>query len=219
MRISARCLPSEEPEDDHPDPRPRFAHHERLLGRRAKRDRSRRRADGRRCKHHQRVRHHGLRYHVALSGRLDEQIQVVLVPAEPLDERQALVDLQRGLDVGIEPHECLQQPHGEMARGRRRGEPQRSRGETAHPAQGALHRRERLEQLAAARIDRLPGFGELQPVADLLEEPQARRLAELLDLHRGGRLGHVQLLGGARAGAESRGGLERSQRGRMPCFR
>jgi hypothetical protein len=72
------------------------------------------------------------------------------------------------------------------------------------PALDALQRIERFLRFAqllgdAPRMARdfLAGLGEENLLADHLGERQAGLLLELFDLHRDGRLGQMQLLGGA----------------------
>jgi hypothetical protein len=84
-------------------------------------------------------------------------------------------------------------------------------GQSAHRAQARLGGAELPGDRLRARLELAPGGGEVDALADLLEQREPGLRLEALHLHRNRRLGEVQFLGGAREGQVAGDGLEDAQ--------
>ena len=161
--------------------------------------------------HHQRIGQERLGHDVFPLERRGEDVQIVLVVREPLDQRLAVVNLQRRFHSRVALDEGAEHARGEVLAGRADGQPQMPALHGAHAVQRFLDRRQRAKHVMAARVEALPRVGEVHAPADLLEQRQADRFGELLDLHRGRRLGDVQFLGGAGEAPQPRARLENAK--------
>ena len=157
---------------------------------------------------HQRIGQEFLRHHVFHLRRVREQVEIVLVVREPPHQRLPVVGLHRGLDAGVKRDVGAQQTRGEARARRADGKLQPTGFQRAHARERFLERGERAEHLMATLVESPARVGEVDALAHLLEQRNADRFGKLLDLHRGRRLGHVQLLGGAGEIAQARGRLE-----------
>ena len=150
-----------------------------------------------------------LRHHVLHLRRVGEEIEVVLVVRESFDQPLPVVGLHGGLDARVESDEGAQQPRREAHARRAHGQLQPPGIQRPHGGKRCLEGREGAEDLLAAFVDSPAGLGEVQAPAHLLEQRNSDRRAELLDLHRGRGLRHMQLLRGSREAAQPRGRLEK----------
>ena len=66
--------------------------------------------------HHQRIGQQRLDHHSPARRRIGEEVEIVLVAGEPLDQRAAVVDLQRRLDAGMALRESAEQARREIPR-------------------------------------------------------------------------------------------------------
>lgn len=96
-----------------------------------------------------------------------------------------------------------QQTRREVFRGGDDGEPERSFLEPFHVGDRHLETRKMLEDAAAGLLQFAAGVGEIDLLADLLEQRQAHCIGQLLDLHRNSRLGEEEFLRRARETAQT----------------
>ena len=117
-------------------------------------------------------------------------------------------DVERDLDARIALDDLREQPRREVFPGGGHRDAQGARAGRAESRKALLDLADLGEDVLHRRVQFAPCIGHVDLAADDLEQRQADRLRQLLDLHRHGRLGHVQFLGRAGEAAQSGDGLE-----------
>ena len=167
--------------------------------------------------HHQRV--VGQRHHVQVQmpRRLAEYIEVVAVVLQTADHLRAVGDIQLHLDLRVLPAERAEQARHQVLGGGHRAEAQLPGGQAVELGQAHLQMIEGIEDLPRPGLHLAPGIGQVQALAQLLEQVHAQGLLQLGDLrrHRGlcqvqgaRRLRHAEALGHGEEGFQlAKGGL------------
>jgi len=147
-----------------------------------------------------------------------EEVDVVGAGGKARHQLGALRDVQADLHPWIACAEGSDKPGGHGARLGLGGKAQRLGG-AARAAEGGeqvLGAGEQRAQLLAYLVQSTPGRGDLQVAALLLEQRELERFRELPDLLGYGRLGEVQLGGGARDAAQAGDGFEDEELRQQP---
>ncbi len=145
-----------------------------------------------------------VRNELGVFGRSGQDVEVVGARGETVQQLAPVEHGNRDLDVRKALGEAPEQPRREGSGAGADGDAQRTMRGRAQPGQPRVDFTQPFEDVPAGREQLPPCTGHLHAASSGLEQRDAERLGELLDLHRYGGLRHVQLLRGTREAAVAR---------------
>ena len=116
--------------------------------------------------------------------RLAEYIEVVAVVFQAANHLRAVGDVQLHLDLRVLPAERAEQTRHQVLGGGHRAEAQLPGGQAVELGQAHLQMIEGIEDLPRPGLHLAPGIGQVQALAQLLEQVHAQGLLQLGNLRR-----------------------------------
>ncbi len=162
----------------------------------------------RRCNEQVRVMREGRRVDVGLRGRISGDGQIEAVFRQLREQDVALVYPHVESQFRVSTAKQLDELRREIVRRRHHAEMQKPLASRRQRRDGVLCDAHFGQDCPGMAQQRLARRRELHGAGLLVEQPRAHGFLELPELHRDGRLGDLECLGGAREGAERGGRLE-----------